>query len=115
MKWCGLATGAAASALGIAGTRHLHWSSAPSSGGDFRGGGEKLSPARAVQLLCRTRRDYAGLCVMKTKVSDRKALLHLAVYVNFLHLYKLFLQYQFLFYKEHIFCGPNELYICILH
>ena len=52
---------------------------------------------------------------MKTKVSDRKALPHLAVYVNFLHLYKLFLQYQFLFYKEHIFCGPNELYICILH
>ena len=43
------------------------------------GGGEKLSAAWAVQLLCRTRRDYAGLCVMKTKVSDRKALLHLAV------------------------------------
>ena len=30
---------AAASASGIAGTRHLHWSSAPSSGGDFRGRG----------------------------------------------------------------------------
>ena len=37
------------------------------------------------------------------------------LYVNFLHLCKLFLQYQFLFYKEHIFCGPNELYICMLH
>ena len=53
----------------------LHRDSAAISGG----GGEKLSPARAVQLLCRTRRDYAGLGVMKTKVSDRKALPHLAV------------------------------------